>query len=319
MTHRIFQNIPEYSDRIFQFSPSSSGSASYAVQRNGTALMGLNALLRCTGGLIRNTIALIQGVFAGKITMNPHDVCEDRRRKPQPIEALVAQPAFLFAFQTSLKQLRAVFSSRFQFRFERNPLSAMPIMIGRVNRLLLTAKGRLCTMLAQRLLTAPCHFGVHHLALGSCALSRLHAFEQSSATCGAILQGTRTVNSVAFHPTAPVLATGSDDKSAKLWRLSSDNSSATCVATLEGHSDIVTFVTFHPSALLLAATTSAPNLNSSLILFLPRLPTEILHCVMSILCPKSQTISTSVSCWRLVHCHFWTISPVLNCPSIAIT
>ena len=185
--------------------------------------------------------------------MNPHVVSHPPRRKPQPIEALVAQPAFLFAFQTSLKQLRAVFPSRFRFRFERNPLSAMPIRLGHVNRLLLTAQGRLCTLLAQRLLSAPCHFRVDHLALGTRVVSKRHAFHNSSATCVATLQGHKnSVYSVAFHPTAPVLATGSWDNTAKLWRLSSDNSSATCVATLEGHSGDVHVVAFHSTAPVLA-------------------------------------------------------------------
>ena len=185
--------------------------------------------------------------------MNPHVVSHPPRRKPQPIEALVAQPAFLFAFQTSLKQLRAVFPSRFGFRFERNPLSTMPIVLGRVNRLLLTAQGRLCTLLAQRLLNAPCHFRVDHLALGTRVVSKRHAFHNSSATCVATLLGhSGSVFSVAFHPTAPVLATGSRDNTAKLWRLSSDNSSATCVATLQGHSGIVYSVAFHPTAPVLA-------------------------------------------------------------------
>ena len=60
------------------------------------------------------------------------------------------------------------------------------------------------------------------------------------------------VNSVAFHPTAPLLATGSDDKTVRLWLLSSDNSSATCVATLAGHGYFVYSVVFHPTAQLLA-------------------------------------------------------------------
>jgi WD40 repeat protein len=60
------------------------------------------------------------------------------------------------------------------------------------------------------------------------------------------------VLSVAFHATAPLLATGSIDNTAKLWRLSCDHSSATCVATLEGHSDWVRSVAFHATAPLLA-------------------------------------------------------------------
>ena len=49
-----------------------------------------------------------------------------------------------------------------------------------------------------------------------------------------------SVTSVAFHPTEPLLATGSSDTTAKLWSFNpngsaSDNMLATCVATLRGH------------------------------------------------------------------------------------
>jgi WD40 repeat protein len=57
---------------------------------------------------------------------------------------------------------------------------------------------------------------------------------------------------VVFHPTAPLLATGSGDHTVKLWLLSSNNSSATCVATLKGHSNRVSSVAFHPTVPLLA-------------------------------------------------------------------
>ena len=63
------------------------------------------------------------------------------------------------------------------------------------------------------------------------------------------------VRSVAFHPTAPLLATGSSDNTAKLWRFSPDGSTATCVATLAGHSHGVFSVAFHPTAPLLATAT----------------------------------------------------------------
>jgi WD40 repeat protein len=83
----------------------------------------------------------------------------------------------------------------------------------------------------------------------------------SSTTCVAILDRRNgghndLVLSVAFHPTAPLLATCSTDRTVKLWQLSSDNLSATCVATLDrrngGHNDHVRFVAFHPTAPLLA-------------------------------------------------------------------
>jgi WD40 repeat protein len=64
------------------------------------------------------------------------------------------------------------------------------------------------------------------------------------------------VSSVSFHPTAPLLATGSGDKTAKVWRFSHDGSNVTCVATLSGHSDCVLSVAFHPTAPLMATGSS---------------------------------------------------------------
>ena len=82
-----------------------------------------------------------------------------------------------------------------------------------------------------------------------------------AATCVATLEehkgkwynSDHSVSSVAFHPTAPILATGSYDETVKLWRLNSDNSAATCVATLRGHYCNVLTVAFHPTAPILAS------------------------------------------------------------------
>ena len=63
------------------------------------------------------------------------------------------------------------------------------------------------------------------------------------------------VTSVAFHPILPFLATGSGDKTAKLWRFSADCSLVTCVASLHGkhgHRSYVNSVAFHPTLPLLA-------------------------------------------------------------------
>jgi WD40 repeat protein len=67
--------------------------------------------------------------------------------------------------------------------------------------------------------------------------------------CLVTLVGSSTC--VAFHPTAPLLATGSDDMTVKLWQLS-DNSALTCVATLTGHDGQVYSVAFDPTGTLLA-------------------------------------------------------------------
>jgi hypothetical protein len=191
--------------------------------------------------------------------MNQSAVVERRRRGPQLIGDFVAHPAFLHAFQSAVKQLQAVFPSRYRRSFAANALDAMRSRVSSENRLLLITGGRLCAMLAQRLLCFNGECAVRDaLRLGTSALSRRHFFSKSPATCVAKMWFSGNVWSVAFHPTAPLLATCSSDitftsdNTGKLWLLSRDNSSSTCVGTLEGHSNTVFSVAFHPTAPLLA-------------------------------------------------------------------
>ena len=180
---------------------------------------------------------------------------ESRRRShPHLIDTLVAQRVFLFGFQTSLKQLQAVFPCHFWILFPdhvpRTLLNRFPLH----SRVLLVTQGRLCTMLAQRLLCVQGQRNLlHALRHATSILSRRHIFNYSKATRVATLKGhSRQVTSVAFHPTAPLLATGSEDSTVKLWRLKPDHSSATCLATLREHIYAVRSVAFHPTAPLLA-------------------------------------------------------------------
>ena len=177
-----------------------------------------------------------------------------RRRNPQLIGDFVARPAFLHAFQAAVKQLEAVFPSHHRRSFAANASNANRSRVCSEDRLLLITGGRLCAMLARRLLCFNGECTVRYaLRLGTSAFSRRHFFRNSSATFVATLAGhSNNVTSVAFHPTAPLLATGSEDNTVGLWLLSSDNSSATCVATLAGHRGDVLSVAFHPTAPLLA-------------------------------------------------------------------
>jgi WD40 repeat protein len=190
--------------------------------------------------------------------MDERAAVKRRRTNPQSIGVdgfgAFSYPAFLYGFQTAMRQLEAVFPSRYGGSYEINALNAMISRVCSQNRLLLIFGGRLCAMLAWRLLcfNGECTVRYAH-RLGISVLSQRHSFGNSSATCVATLEGhSGGVQSMAFHPTAPLLATGSDDDTVRLWLLSCDNSSATCVATLAVHSNWVTSVAFHPTAPLLA-------------------------------------------------------------------
>ena len=75
--------------------------------------------------------------------------------------------------------------------------------------------------------------------------------------CIAILEGRqKAVTSVAFHPTAPVIVSGSEDTTIKLWRLLPDETSVVCMATLTGNYKPVHSVAFHPNGKLLASGNS---------------------------------------------------------------
>ena len=56
-------------------------------------------------------------------------------------------------------------------------------------------------------------------------------------------------NSVAFNKTGTILASGSKDKTVKLWNVESE----TDIATLTGHSDYVNSVAFNSSGTILAS------------------------------------------------------------------
>ncbi len=146
--------------------------------------------------------------------MNQSAVVKRRRRDPPLIGGFVARPAFLHAFQAAVRQLQAVFPSRYRRSFAAKASDAMRSRVSSEDRLLLVSGGRLCAMLARRLLCFNGECAVRDaLRLGTSALSRRHFFRNSSATCVATLEGHRdtvysrgqrnTVFSVAFHPTAP--------------------------------------------------------------------------------------------------------------------
>lgn len=72
------------------------------------------------------------------------------------------------------------------------------------------------------------------------------------------------INSVAFHPTKKLLATGSSDNTTRVWSFNIHYKDLTCVATLNhgmGSDHVVNVVAFHPNEvqILLASGCNGPN------------------------------------------------------------
>ncbi len=66
----------------------------------------------------------------------------------------------------------------------------------------------------------------------------------------AVCQTYYWVKSVVFHPKKSIMASGSGDKTVKLWLMSPEFQ---CISTLEGHSNWVFSVAFHPTKKILAS------------------------------------------------------------------
>ena len=119
-------------------------------------------------------------------------------------------------------------------------------------RLALVCRGHLCALLVQKLI-CDMSCDVKH-ARGVMSRRYFVGLRPFVPKVDSTLQGhnnaptARPVTSVVFHPSAPYLATGSDDWTAKLWLLNADCSAATCVSTQIHGSRVLSSLAFHPSA-----------------------------------------------------------------------
>ena len=154
---------------------------------------------------------------------------------------LLAKQALLWLLKKNQRQLEFIFTGR--------SISLMPplgnITLNHQYRLSLLTKGSLSVVLASKLVVSR--------NLARCILSRLHVLPRiSPPTCVATKQAHTSVLSVAFHPTLPLLATGSSDTIVKLWNCS-DRQNPTLIKDLPGHTRSVYSVAFHPTLPLLAS------------------------------------------------------------------
>ena len=131
-------------------------------------------------------------------------------------------------------------------------------------RLAVMCRGNLCALLVQKLIRFRSECTANRALKHSTAVfSRMHfvGLKDRTATCSSTLKKhIGSVSSVAFHPSAPYLVTGSMDGTAKLWQLNSDGSVSTCVSTLKVHKYNVISVAFSPDGKYIA-TGSDDNTN----------------------------------------------------------
>jgi len=167
---------------------------------------------------------------------------------------ILAGPVFSYLFERNQRLLQLIYTNR-------QPVMIQPLgnfTLNPIYRLNLLSRSSISVLLATRLVQGEIRNTGLELQLANRIISRTHKLPEISPPTLAITLDRNNnghgnwVTSVAFHRTLPLLATGSSDNTAKLWRFSADGSAATCVATLEGHSDCVRSVAFHPTAPLLA-------------------------------------------------------------------
>jgi WD40 repeat protein len=175
--------------------------------------------------------------------------------RPEFIAELLAHPVYSLASKINAEYIRALVYRR-ELESRKLNWNALLMSIHPSQRLAVLCRGQLSARLVQKLIRFRSQRALKLVLKPALRVLAQHNFvglKKSNATCVSTLQGhSQDVSSVAFHPSAPYLATGSGDNTAKLWLLNADCSAATCVSTLQGHSQSVTSVAFHPSAPYLA-------------------------------------------------------------------
>ena len=178
-----------------------------------------------------------------------------RSRRSDFIAELLAYPMYLLAFGIN-KQYFEALARRHAVSGQVLHWPALLMSIGVSQRLAVVCRGHLSALLVQKLICFRSQRAVKRaLKHATAVVSQMNfvGLKNSNATCVSMMQGHSVgISSVAFHPSAPYLATGSHDYTAKLWLLNADCSAATSISTLQGHSRGVHSVAFHPSAPYLA-------------------------------------------------------------------
>ena len=206
--------------------------------------------------MVKKELILID-LATSKMSESPEVLENALTRGPPPevIAEMLAYFLYLLASIINNEYFEAV-ARRHAVSTRELPWHALLISIGVPQRLTVLCRGSLSALLVLRLICFKRERAVKRaLKHATCVMSRRHfvGLKDSIPTCiSELREHSDSVYSVAFHPSAPYLATGSGDKTAKVWLLNANCSAATCVSTLEGHGGGVFTVAFHPSAPYLA-------------------------------------------------------------------
>jgi WD40 repeat protein len=119
-----------------------------------------------------------------------------------------------------------------------------------------------CMMVVRRLLCVNGQSTDHkQLRSAISIVSRSHPINRSADCLGTLADPeVDDYQLVTIHPTAPIMATCGYGDTVKLWRLSSDNSAATCVATIVENGAHIHSIEFHPTAPILATCSDGNTL-----------------------------------------------------------
>ncbi len=162
---------------------------------------------------------------------------------------VLCENLFNFGFQRNLNNRICE-----QF-FHRVPYKVVEKVPRYIRKLLIT-RGGLCSLLVQRMLFLKGnHTDFYYKRLKVWMISRVYSLYGWKRVAN-LAGHSRSVKSVAFNPKMPLLATGSKDKTAKLWRLSPDGLSAICMPYLMSHDSGVQSVAFDGTGNFLATGTT---------------------------------------------------------------
>ena len=142
------------------------------------------------------------------------------------IESCIVHPIYVWIFQTNRRQLEIMYPKRSPKGSPKGFLFNI-IQIRQQRRLDFLAKSHLCVILAKKLVS-PVKYPQKHAL---CILSRQHFIDYSDKPSASFISS--NIISFVFHPTAPILVTGTSDGYAKLWWIF-PKTAPTCIATLDG-------------------------------------------------------------------------------------